>query len=865
MSKKSRKALSAFLAAVLAVSMNGGVLAGAEGEEILINETNFPDAEFRNDVSDIADTDKNGSLSREEIESVTELGLGNISDLTGIGYFTELESLYCIEMSIQKLDLRGNTKLRELNISDTSVSELDLSGNTMLNDLSCKNTLLTELDLSNNTELEYLFVSDNILMDIKLGDKPKLKKILGTNNYLEEIDLSGCPNLETVQIDKNILTKIDVSNNPKLKYLNVANNAFKTLDVLLASGLEELVCSDNMLTELDLSANTALARLECSNNSLTSINVSGCPSLMVFFCDNNKLKTLDVSNNPELLGVSCKNNNLTSLDLSNNPNLSTLLRPAEENKYKIGLTDGEFDLSLLPAGFDISKASDWKGADLDGSVLKNFTGIDGEEKVTYTYDLNNGTYEEFTLLYGVSKAESVAVDEDNFPDPAFRKYISDNFDIDGDGVISTEENDDVVAIDVTNMNISDVMGIEHFPSLERLTVSSNYLTSLDVSANTELLELYCDNNDIYELDLSNNKKLTALMCDSNDLTALDVKANVKLQELYCNKNMIDTLDVSANDEIMMLFCSSNGMTELKLGNNLGLWWLMCNDNKITELDFSGCPFLSALACSDNCLTSLDLSNNPDITGSIEDFSMLISINNEYDIGSVGSEFDLKKLPGKFDVSKASDWQGAECENGILKNFTGIDGENKITYSYDIGNAFQPTETFTLTYNTEPEPEPKPEPVVYYSVITIRNVTADKTKAAAGETVNVRTEFGYDIIVADANGRQIAKITEHGSFVMPKSNVYVKAVQNETFTLMSNAWRHSYVYSYDSDMNRIAVNSDKKQGVIVIDLGADYAGREFTIFSGRKNTSVKVISGVLDKNGRYIFNSEDGRNYTLVIK
>ncbi len=160
--------------------------------------------------------------------------------------------------------------------------------------------------------------------------------------------------------------------------------------------------------------------------------------------------------------------------------------------------------------------------------------------------------------------------------------------------------------------------------------------------------------------------------------------------------------------------------------------------------------------------------------------------------------------------------------------------------------------------------PKPSAVIYPISIS-GDVTADRSSAATGETVTVSAPFGYDIIVADINGRQIAKFSEKGSFTMPSSRVSITAVRGEIFAHMSNAWNHSYVYSYDSDMNRIKVNSDTRRGIITIDLGADHAGRDFTVYSGRKSTSKKIISGVLDENGRYIFNADEGKNYTLVVE
>ena len=153
----------------------------------------------------------------------------------------------------------------------------------------------------------------------------------------------------------------------------------------------------------------------------------------------------------------------------------------------------------------------------------------------------------------------------------------------------------------------------------------------------------------------------------------------------------------------------------------------------------------------------------------------------------------------------------------------------------------------------------------YPIVISGGVTANKSSAEAGETVDVSAPFGYDIIVADADGRQIAKITDKGSFKMPASGVVITAVRGEMFAHMTNAWNHSYVYSYDSDMNRIKVNSDAKRGVITIDLGAENAGRSFIIYSGRKSTSKKITEGVLDENGRFTFRADEGRNYTLIVK
>ncbi|MBP5604044.1 MAG: hypothetical protein J6X60_00660, partial [Ruminiclostridium sp.] len=71
------------------------------GTSIDINETNFPDANFRTYVSDNIDgidgSSKDGKLSETEISKVEEIDISSksIGNLKGIEYFTNLKKLDC--------------------------------------------------------------------------------------------------------------------------------------------------------------------------------------------------------------------------------------------------------------------------------------------------------------------------------------------------------------------------------------------------------------------------------------------------------------------------------------------------------------------------------------------------------------------------------------------------------------------------------------------------------------------------------------------------------------------------------------------------------------------------------------------------
>jgi hypothetical protein len=67
---------------------------------------------------------------------------------------------------------------------------------------------------------------------------------------------------------------------------------------------------------------------------------------------------------------------------------------------------------------------------------------------------------------------------------------------------------------------------------------SNQLPLLDVTNNTALTYLYCNDNLLTSLDVTNNPALTYLLCSNNQLTTLDVTQNTTLATLSCDYNQL---------------------------------------------------------------------------------------------------------------------------------------------------------------------------------------------------------------------------------------------------------------------------------------------------------------------------------------
>src|SRR5690606_17484736 len=75
------------------------------------------------------------------------------------------------------------------------------------------------------------------------------------------------------------------------------------------------------------------------------------------------------------------------------------------------------------------------------------------------------------------------------------------------------------------------------------------LTAIDVSNNTNLVDLHCSSNDLTTIDVSNNINLVNLNCMSNDLTTIDLSNNVNLYNIIIDNNDISSLDFSNNPSI----------------------------------------------------------------------------------------------------------------------------------------------------------------------------------------------------------------------------------------------------------------------------------------------------------------------------
>ena len=315
------------LAVLFCIVLCLGAGADAWAEGIAIDETNFPDQNFRNYVSENCDQDRDGTLSKSEIAAKTEIYLYNrgIYSLKGIEYFTSLQSLNCGENMLTTLNLSRNTALTSLNCGGNYLTSLDVSGNTALTSLNCEDNQLTSLDVRGNSALTSLRCSFNQLTGLDVSGNTALTSLYCGENKLTNLDVSGNSALTSLSCYNNQLTSLDVSGNTALTSLSCSYNQLTSLDISGNTALTSLYCGGNYLTSLDVSGNTALTSLYCGYNQLTDLDVSGNTDLTSLDCRGNRLTSLIVNNCEKLRHLECYSNLLTALDVSNCPALVWLV------------------------------------------------------------------------------------------------------------------------------------------------------------------------------------------------------------------------------------------------------------------------------------------------------------------------------------------------------------------------------------------------------------------------------------------------------------------------------------------------------------------------------------------------------------
>ena len=292
----------------------------------------------------------------------------------------------------------------------------------------------------------------------------------------------------------------------------------------------------------------------------------------------------------------------------------------------------------------------------------------------------------FTVFpFAVSAKASVPVNINKtiFPDESFRRLVK-TFDVNGDDILSDDEIDLVTEIELYS-NTENTKGIEYFTNLRifyynrsgGLPFDAEKLTSLDLSANTQLEELEMGFNSLSSLDLSSNKMLKSIMISCNrltdNLTSLVLGEKPVLERLWCKQARLTEIDLSGvnKQSLKSLDLEGNLLTNINLAGFTGLGKDLYDGRKNGILDLHknrlGAIELSDTDCSRLKFDGIINNINLDVQ------EIFVEKNDDNTI-------DLSQLTARcgFDVERAYDWSGGTVAGTTL---TLDDGAKYVTYKY----------------------------------------------------------------------------------------------------------------------------------------------------------------------------------------
>lgn len=314
--------------------------------------------------------------------------------------------------------------------------------------------------------------------------------------------------------------------------LNIISNEVSRIDLSKLVNLTELTLNFNAISEIDLSQNTKLQKLTYKRST------SAIPT------DGTSLSTIDLSKNTQLTDVALTYHTLTTINLENNTKLLNL-----------DLTSNTGTPFAIPDNIYNNLATS------NGATPGGNTPAPDPDEGLYAVNKAFGEYLEYRL-------------KDNFPNVMVVKdnqYLIDekeavkvNIDLElsKNGSIP----DELVAAGLSTgaTKLTDLDGIQYFTGITALKLTSNELTSLDVTKLVNLTELSINNNKIGTLDVTKNTKLVTLnynasskSTESQKLISIDLTKNTALVTLSMTSHLLETINLDNNTALMKIDLSKN--------------------------------------------------------------------------------------------------------------------------------------------------------------------------------------------------------------------------------------------------------------------------------------------------------------------
>jgi hypothetical protein len=620
------------------------VLTGCEKEDGLdIIPLENLNGDFRSYLIETFDVNKDGVLSQDEADAVTEMdcpGYSGLYSLDGIQYFKNLKVLRFSNgnSAVKSLDLSENTKLEELYIGFSDVTSLDLSKNVSLRILDCQRNKLSSLILPESTSLETLYCQENQeLSSLNLTKYTALKDLKCGDCNFSKLDLSACKDLKTLFCDIDI-EDVTFAEGVKLDELSVGGKALdvRNLNVakLYCPNAISLIASNNLNLK-EIVPGSSLNSIIADGSGLESFSYNSYLTVL-YLKDCKKLKSFNINvsdkygKRPEayidvdLSGCTALETIEATSIISLNANGCTALKYVD----CFGMIErATFEGCSALENLIFSSWAELASLDVsDCKALKNlrcygkFTNLDLSENTSLDslicmapitdIDINSFTKLRYLELNTYSLSSIDASNNNTIEDMFLRQYYDGGVSTMCDINVSSSKSLKKIVVGFGYMTFCNVKSLnaENCTSLESIVLNGAYaLESLNIKDCSSLKNFSInDSYSLSSLDFSDVVSLDSIYIENVDMQSVKMNEDIRIFEIR-NNRYLTSLDISNCRKLEKLIATSNALSSIELNQCASLKHLECYNNNIASLDVSPCTDLVFLSCSDNKITSLDVS------------------------------------------------------------------------------------------------------------------------------------------------------------------------------------------------------------------------------------------------------------------
>ncbi len=475
----------------------------------------------------------------------------NISDLTGLGYCTDLIGLSLYMNQIVDIGpIASLTNLQTLTLFLNQVVDLSpLSSLSTLLQLNIASNQITDItDLAGLTNLTSLDIYSNAITDIStLANLTSLNTL--HMSYISTSTLapvSGLANLSELWADSNGITDItDLAGLTNLTNLHMFNNQISNISPLSGlTGLTELWIQMNQITDItDFAVLTNLTTLNVSNNQI--INVTPLASITGMI-------NLTISSNQisDIVPLSSMTS-ITDMSMANNQIINIIpLAGMTGMKNLYAYSNQIVDMSPLSGMTSLAFLN------LSENQISNVSTLAGKTSLTDLY-LNNNQISNISTLTGLTGLDTLNLSSNTITNISVLSGMT-----------------SLTFLDMSSNQIIDLSSLSGLTGMTNLNLEENQISNISsLSGMTSMMTLFLSMNQI------------------SDVTSLSGMTGVDLLLLYSNK-IRDISALSSMTSLASVVLNANFISDISpLVSNAGI-------DSGDDVDITNNPLSQTALCTD---------------------------------------------------------------------------------------------------------------------------------------------------------------------------------------------------------------------------------------------------------------------------